>query len=131
MFHDSIHRTHVFRAGDFFVNIVLSVIFHSDESPVPNSCNKCISPKLYNLFKSKSTKEPTETEIVQLELQRNIGVENLSSYELMLINEIRTKDVAIEKVSKMLKEKLKAPDRCFLFPCPSSFPCLFKLTSFT
>jgi hypothetical protein len=75
--------------------------------------------------------EPTEAEIVQLELQRNIGVENLSSYELMLINEIRTKDVAIEKVSKMLKEKLKAPDRCFLFPCPSSFPCLFKLTSFT
>ena len=49
--------------------------------------------------------EPTEAEIVQLELQRNIGVENLSSYELMLINEIRTKDIAIEKVSKMLKEK--------------------------
>jgi hypothetical protein len=49
--------------------------------------------------------EPTESEIIQLELQRNIGVENLSSYELMLINEIRTKDIAIEKVSKMLKEK--------------------------
>ena len=49
--------------------------------------------------------EPTEAEIVQLELQRNIGVENLSSYELVLINEIRTKDIAIEKVSKMLKEK--------------------------
>jgi len=49
--------------------------------------------------------EPTEAEIVQLELQRNIGVENLSSYELMLINEIRTKDIAIEKVSKMIKEK--------------------------
>ena len=49
--------------------------------------------------------EPTEAEIVQLELQRNIGVENLSSYELMLINEIRTKDIAIEKVSRMLKEK--------------------------
>jgi len=49
--------------------------------------------------------EPTESEILQLELQRNIEVENLSSYELMLINEIRTKDIAIEKVSKMLKEK--------------------------
>jgi hypothetical protein len=49
--------------------------------------------------------EPTESEIFQLELQRNIEVENLSSYELMLINEIRTKDIAIEKVSKMLKEK--------------------------
>jgi hypothetical protein len=49
--------------------------------------------------------EPTEAEIVQLELQRKIGVENLSSYELMLINEIRTKDIAIEKVSRMLKEK--------------------------
>ena len=49
--------------------------------------------------------EPTESEITQLELQRSIGVENLSSYELMLINEIRTKDIAIEKVSRMLKEK--------------------------
>jgi hypothetical protein len=49
--------------------------------------------------------EPTESEILQLELQRNIEVENLSSYELMLINEIRTQDIAIEKVSKMLKEK--------------------------
>jgi len=49
--------------------------------------------------------EPTEAEIFQLELQRTMGIESLSRYELMLINEIRTKDIAIEKVSKMLKEK--------------------------
>ena len=49
--------------------------------------------------------EPTEAEIFQLELQRTMGIESLSRYELMLINEIRTKDIAIEKVSKMLEEK--------------------------
>jgi hypothetical protein len=49
--------------------------------------------------------EPTEAEIFQLELQRTMGIESLSRYELMFINEIRTKDIAIEKVSKMLKEK--------------------------
>lgn len=49
--------------------------------------------------------EPTEAEVLQLERQRTIGIENLSGYELMLINEIRTKDIAIEKVSKMLGEK--------------------------
>lgn len=49
--------------------------------------------------------EPTEAEVLQLELQRTMGIESLSGYELMLINEIRMKDVAIEKVSKMLEEK--------------------------
>jgi len=49
--------------------------------------------------------EPTEAEIVQLEYQRTMGIESLSRYELMLINEIRTKDIAIEKVSKMLEER--------------------------
>ena len=38
-------------------------------------------------------------------IQRTMGIESLSCYELMLINEIRTKDIAIEKVSKMLEEK--------------------------
>jgi hypothetical protein len=59
----------------------------------------------WNLLSLKDIKEPTEAEIVQLEYQRTMGIESLSRYELMLINEIRTKDIAIEKVSKMLEEK--------------------------
>ena len=49
--------------------------------------------------------EPTEAEVLQLELQRTMGIGCLSAYELMLIDEIRTKNIAIEKVSKMLEEK--------------------------
>ena len=49
--------------------------------------------------------EPTEAEVLQLELQRTMGIGCLSAYELMLIDEIRTKNIAIEKVSKILNQK--------------------------